>query len=152
LRHRDESWHHGDPATRRETYFPRPAGDRALVRRKTFALRPESLEDALFDLEALDHDFYLFVHEDSGDESVVYRRDEGFGVIQRTATPDAVGRVGIPLEVGVLPPTLDLDGALALLEASDAPFVFFVEASRGRGCVVYRRYDGHYGLITPADM
>ena len=33
------------------------------------------------------------------------------------------------------------------------PFVFFVDDQSGRGRVVYRRYDGHYGhygLITPA--
>ena len=45
--------------------YPRPADDRTVVRRKTFALRPESIEEALFDLEALDHDFFLFVHADT---------------------------------------------------------------------------------------
>jgi len=28
--------------------------------------------------------------------------------------------------------------------------VFFVEPTTGRGNVVYRRYDGHYGLISPS--
>ncbi|GAB2794459.1 sigma 54 modulation/S30EA ribosomal C-terminal domain-containing protein [Amycolatopsis magusensis] len=26
----------------------------------------------------------------------------------------------------------------------------FLHAERGRGSVLYHRYDGHYGLITPA--
>ena len=28
---------------------------------------------------------------------------------------------------------------------------FFLDAESGRGNVLYRRYDGHSGLITPAD-
>jgi hypothetical protein len=29
------------------------------------------------------------------------------------------------------------------------PFTFFVDAGTGRGRLIYHRYDGHYGLITP---
>ena len=28
-------------------------------------------------------------------------------------------------------------------------FLFFENAATGRGSVLYRRYDGHYGLIEP---
>ena len=31
------------------------------------------------------------------------------------------------------------------------PFVFFLDEATGRGRVVYRRYDGHYGLVATAD-
>ena len=34
---------------------------------------------------------------------------------------------------------------------SDEPFLLFRNADTGRGNVLYRRYDGHYGLVTPAD-
>ena len=30
------------------------------------------------------------------------------------------------------------------------PFLFFIDAAQGRASVLYHRYDGHYGLITPA--
>jgi hypothetical protein len=30
------------------------------------------------------------------------------------------------------------------------PFLFFVDAAQGRASVLYHRYDGHYGVITPA--
>ena len=30
-------------------------------------------------------------------------------------------------------------------------WVFFRDADSGRGHVLYRRYDGHYGLIVPVD-
>jgi hypothetical protein len=36
------------------------------------------------------------------------------------------------------------------LDDGGEPFVFFANAMTGRGNVVYRRYDGNYGLITPA--
>ena len=46
-------------------------------------------------------------------------------------------------------PTETVEAAREQLELMDEPFVFFVDAKSGRGNVLYRRYDGHYGLITP---
>ncbi|MEU8511076.1 sigma 54 modulation/S30EA ribosomal C-terminal domain-containing protein [Kitasatospora sp. NPDC048722] len=51
---------------------------------------------------------------------------------------------------------VDLDGrpvraqvaAATMQEAVDL-FVFFTDAATGRGNVLYHRYDGHYGLVTP---
>ena len=40
--------------------------------------------------------------------------------------------------------------AVGTLDAGDASFVFFADSATGRGNVLYRRHDGHYGLITPA--
>lgn len=67
-----------------------------LVRRKTFALDAESIEEALYDLESLDHDFFLFVHDESSAEAVVARVGGGYALTQRVATPEAVARVGMP--------------------------------------------------------
>jgi len=53
------------------------------VRRKYFAMPPMALEEALHQLELIDHDFYVFRDADSGQIQVVYRRNHGgFGVIQ----------------------------------------------------------------------
>ena len=149
LRHRDlESWHHGDRPTEWQRVFPRPVEDRVVVRRKTFALRAESIEDALFDLEALDHNFFLFVHDETNAEAVVYRvGDDGYGLMQRVPTPEAIARVEIPLQVGPAPATTSPEAALSVLDATEAPFEFFVDPESGRGLVAYRRYDGNYGLI-----
>jgi hypothetical protein len=46
--------------------------------------------------------------------------------------------------------TIDDGEALERLEVSGAPFIFFQRAETGRGAVLYRRYDGHYGLIEPS--
>jgi len=45
-------------------------------------------------------------------------------------------------------PTIGVDDAIERLNLGDDPFVFFVDVSPGRGAVLYRRYDGHYGLVT----
>lgn len=151
LRHRDvESWHHGDRPTERPHVHPRPVEDRMLVRRKTFALGTESIEEALYDLETLDHDFFLFVHEDTNAEAVVYRVGDGYGLMQRLATPEAIARVEIPLELGPHPASTTVENALIILDKTDAPFEFFIDAASGRGLVAYRRYDGDYGLIAPS--
>ena len=42
------------------------------------------------------------------------------------------------------------DQAVTHLDLGGDPFVFFVDAGTARARVLYRRYDGHYGLITPA--
>jgi putative sigma-54 modulation protein len=53
------------------------------VRRKYFAMPAMSIDDALHQLELIDHDFYLFRDAASGGLQVVYRRNHGgFGVIQ----------------------------------------------------------------------
>ncbi|MEB3166098.1 MAG: ribosome-associated translation inhibitor RaiA [Cyanobacteriota bacterium] len=53
------------------------------VRRKYFAMPAMSLDDALHQLELIDHDFYVFRDEETDQIQVVYRRNHGgFGVIQ----------------------------------------------------------------------
>lgn len=53
------------------------------VRRKYFEMQPMDLDEALHQLEMVDHDFYVFRDADSGQIQVVYRRNHGgFGVIQ----------------------------------------------------------------------
>jgi len=46
-------------------------------------------------------------------------------------------------------PELNVDEAIERLDAAKEPFVFFADPATGRGNVLYRRYDGHYGLVTP---
>jgi putative sigma-54 modulation protein len=53
------------------------------VRRKYFAMAPMSVEDALQQLDVIDHDFFVFRDSDSGQIQVAYRRNHGgYGVIQ----------------------------------------------------------------------
>jgi ribosomal subunit interface protein len=45
-----------------------------VIRRKVFASTPMSVDDALYYMELVGHDFYLFIDSESGRPSVVYRR------------------------------------------------------------------------------
>jgi len=45
-----------------------------VIRRKVFASHPMSVDDALYFMELVGHDFYLFVDSETGRPSVVYRR------------------------------------------------------------------------------
>lgn len=57
-----------------------------LVKRKKYVLHPMSVEEAIFQLNVMDHSFYVFLNEESGEVSVVYRRDDGnIGLIETTA-------------------------------------------------------------------
>jgi putative sigma-54 modulation protein len=53
------------------------------VRRKYFAMPAMALEDAMHQLDVIDHDFYVFRDAQNGNIQVVYRRNHGgYGVIQ----------------------------------------------------------------------
>jgi putative sigma-54 modulation protein len=53
------------------------------VRRKYFAMPAMSLEEALHQLDLIDHDFYVFRDSETDEIQVVYHRNHGgFGVIQ----------------------------------------------------------------------
>lgn len=54
-----------------------------IAKTKRFELLPTTVEDAIAQMEALGHDFYIFLNVDNGLVSVVYRRnDNNHGVIE----------------------------------------------------------------------
>jgi ribosomal subunit interface protein len=54
-----------------------------VVREKEHPAKPMTIEQALFEMELVGHDFYLFADADSGQPSVVYRRKGyDYGVIR----------------------------------------------------------------------
>ncbi|MGH3146020.1 MAG: ribosome hibernation-promoting factor, HPF/YfiA family [Rubrobacter sp.] len=54
-----------------------------IVRTKQFQMKPMSPEEAVLQMELLDHDFYVFTSADTGDINVVYRRRDGdYGLIE----------------------------------------------------------------------
>ena len=58
----------------------------SLVRVKRFDMKPMAVEDAIMEMELLDHDFFLFQNTETNKYSVVYRRADGdYGMIE----PDA---------------------------------------------------------------
>lgn len=149
----DGGWRHGDLAPARPPYYPRPVDERRIVRHKSFAPAASTVEEAVFDLESMSYDFFLFVEEASGDDALVARQDDGrYSVHFRAGAVE--GAVPATDWLVVDPhraPELDIATAEERLDVGREPWVFFSDAETGRGHVLYRRYDGHYGLIVPLD-
>ena len=54
-----------------------------VVRMKYFAMPPMSIKDALEQLQLVDHDFYMFRNQETGEINVIYMRNHGgYGIIQ----------------------------------------------------------------------
>jgi ribosomal subunit interface protein len=63
-----------------------------VVREKTHAAAPMALDQALYEMELVGHDFYLFVDSETKQPSVVYRRHGyDYGVIHLNADETGVG-------------------------------------------------------------
>jgi ribosome-associated translation inhibitor RaiA len=144
-------WRHGSEPAHRPDYYPRPVDERQVIRHKTYALSVETVDEAVFELESMDYDFHLFTDLHTGQDSVVYRAGPtGY----RLACIGAAGGAHVPSAASLTisehhAPELQVTEAIARLELVGLPFVFFADPATGRGAVLYHRYDGHYGLITP---
>jgi hypothetical protein len=91
-------------------------------------------------MEQLDFDFYLFRDLATGDDALIERAPDRSTSVRRLHDPDGSERGSVP--------TLSVDQAIEHVSLGGEPFVFFANATTGRGNVVYTRDDGHYGLIT----
>ncbi|WP_286149216.1 sigma 54 modulation/S30EA ribosomal C-terminal domain-containing protein [Mycobacterium sp. IS-1496] len=146
-------WRHHSEPERRPAHFPRPAQDREVVRRKAFTLDACTLDEAAEEMELLDHDFHLFTEKATGYAAVLSRGGEAGYRLTLVAPRSREHLAPFRLPVAISDqqvPCLTTAQAVERLNLSGLPFLFFVEAAEGRACVLYHRYDGHYGLITPA--
>lgn len=56
-----------------------------VVKKKSFAIDPVSVDDAVLQMELVDHSFYLFTNVATGRAAVLYRRDDGtLGLIDQS--------------------------------------------------------------------
>jgi ribosome-associated translation inhibitor RaiA len=128
---REPEWHSAEKRRKVPEDRRRSPETLEIVRRKTFALHPLTVDEAAYEMDLLDHDFYLFTDE-TDSEVVVYR-----GIDQDHAVLTA-------------PPVLTERQAMEHLDLAGEPFVFYRDVTDGRGRVLYDRFDGDYGLIMPA--
>jgi ribosome-associated translation inhibitor RaiA len=125
--------------------------DRAIVHRRTYADIPVATLEAIADLLDLDQEFYLFRHVRTGEDVVVYRRDDGrIGLIfpPRSVLADEADDV-VVAEPSRHSSPLTLDDARAEMDLVNHRFLYFMDAEDGRGKVIYLRHDGDYGLVEP---
>ncbi|MEU1424347.1 sigma 54 modulation/S30EA ribosomal C-terminal domain-containing protein [Kitasatospora sp. NPDC005751] len=134
----------------RPQYAPRPLAERQLVRRKSVTPARCTPDEAARAMLALDHRFHLFVDALTGQDAVVHRGavSGGLRVVRAHAGARAGGSGLLTTESPRPAPTSDLAEAARRLWLTGRPFVFHTDPGDARGRVLYRRYDGHYGLIT----
>ncbi|MEU2035896.1 ribosome hibernation promotion factor [Nocardia amamiensis] len=148
---RPQHWCQGDLARASLPHALDAAEQRRIVRRKSYALVGETCDEAVFDMETMDYDFHLFTESGTDADSVLYRiGDAGYRLAQVGPRPEAVTRGAVSFTMSPTPaPVLDIQDAITRLELTGLPFVFFRDKASKRGSVLYHRYDGDYGLITP---
>ncbi len=57
--------------------------DGTLIRLKQFPMEPMTVEEGAWQMEMVCHSFYMFLNDESGQNNVLYRRDDGnYGLIQ----------------------------------------------------------------------
>jgi hypothetical protein len=90
-------------------------------------------EEAAAEMDLLDHDFYLYIENDTGRPAVLYRRTRGgYGV--------AGGK-------GATVPVLTTAEARERLALAGDHFLLFHDREAEEARVLYRRYDGTLGLL-----
>jgi ribosome-associated translation inhibitor RaiA len=145
-----DEWRQGSLA-RPLPNFRRPPEERAVIRHKSYAPGPQSPDEAAIDLDLLDYDFYLFTERATGEDTVIYRTPDGYRLVLAHARTAQLGPVAESMTVSEQPaPRLTSAAAIGYLESAGQPFLFFVDTETSRGNLIYHRYDGHYGVITPA--
>jgi ribosome-associated translation inhibitor RaiA len=141
-------WRHGGISTHRLEHFPRAPEERVVLARKAFSLGRSSPEDAVVEMELLDHDFHLFVDSGTGRDACVRRMPDDTYELSRATGDDEDAAQVLDIGIGPPPQTMMVEAAVDRLNITNEPFLFFIDVETLRGAVLYRRYDGHYGVVT----
>jgi hypothetical protein len=130
-----------------------PKRQRRIMRTKRVALRSSTCDEAARTMAAMDYQFHLFIEYGSGCDSVLsLDPSQGYVLRQVVPHPDEVLAGCLPVVVSAEEaPRLTLRQAQDRLGDATAEFLFFCDEQTGRGCALYRRCDGHYGLLVPGD-
>lgn len=73
----------GVPAFGQTIVVDADSNEPRVVKMKRFHMKPMSLEEAILQMQLLDHPFFFFVHQETAEPAVVYkRRDGNIGLIE----------------------------------------------------------------------
>ncbi|CAM3566990.1 sigma 54 modulation/S30EA ribosomal C-terminal domain-containing protein [Mycolicibacterium frederiksbergense] len=132
---------------------PPVTGEARISRRKSYAMAPCTVDEAVAEMEMLGYDFHLF-HEIGCAASGVVYRDSPTGLRLALVAPalaDQVAPFQLPVSISGQPvPCLREEAAVERMGLLNLPFLFYIDAAAGRASVLYRRLDGDLAVITPA--
>ncbi|MGS2811376.1 sigma 54 modulation/S30EA ribosomal C-terminal domain-containing protein [Nocardia sp. MW-W600-9] len=125
-----------------------------LARRKTVVPARCGPAAAAQVMDAMDYDAHLFVDAETGQDAVVYRAGpSGVRLARQRELRPPCGGFGADIPPIILTPrcapVLAESEAMSRVAEYGLPFLFYTDASRGRGQLLYRRYDADLTLLTP---
>lgn len=132
--------------------------EEVITRRKPVALQRGTPLEAAPVMDAMDYDMHLFTDAETGEDAVIYRAGpSGLRLArQHTMYPPgwswspATTTRPVPLIVNSRPtPVLSEAAAVKRVCEHRLRFLFFTDDASGRGRLLYLRYDGRLGLLTP---
>lgn len=145
-------WRHGEeaePFFRIPRRFPPLTAVDPVARVKQVRLVECSVRAAAMTMDLLDYQAHLFRDGDAGAEAVVFRSAPTGYSVTRLRTAAMPGRDETPVVIDRrLAPVCRQAAAIATLEATGLGHLFYADGSTGRGRLLYRRLDGHYGLLV----
>ena len=74
-----------------------------MIRRKSYALACQTVDEAVADLELLDYDFHLFTEKATSEDSVVYRTPDGYRLAQARSRPHRPITADVPITISEHP-------------------------------------------------
>lgn len=143
-------WRHAAESGARR---PPVTGRARISRRKSYAMAPCTVDDAVVEMEMLGYEFHLFREIGSAAAAVVYRSaPTGLRLaLVAPALADQVAPFQQPVGISGHPvPCLREEAAVQRMDLMKLPFLFYIDAAAGRAGVLYRRLDGDLAVITPA--
>lgn len=145
-------WRRGSEPSHHLPFFPRPVEERQIVVHRSFSPARMNPDGAAREMDGMGYAFYLFTEDATGGDAVIYRGGStGYRLSRLSSGPTWLPLSSMPITLSPHPAaSLTVAEARQRLDNTGLPFVFFADAETGRGSVLYHRYDGHYGLITPA--
>ncbi|MFB9357427.1 sigma 54 modulation/S30EA ribosomal C-terminal domain-containing protein [Actinoplanes nipponensis] len=145
-------WHQNREPSPVRTYARPDRHPRGLVRHKA---RPPAVHDvttaAALTMDLRDYDFYLFTDDHDGHDRVAHRAGPtGYHLATLKATTLIDHAPNSPVEADGDPvPSVTLPEAIRHLDTSGRAFLIFAGAATTRAEILYRRYDGQLGHVTP---
>jgi ribosome-associated translation inhibitor RaiA len=126
----------------------KPPEEREIVVTRQVPEEPVSTLGAVADLVDHDLEFSLVRHVRTGEDLVVFRRDDGNVGLLHPPGSDLADENDIVIpEPSRYPQPITLADARSEMDVLNHRFLYFIDAADGRGRALYLRHDGDYGMV-----